>query len=406
MKNTRRYQIRMTCIKDSRLSSLAVLLASAVLAVLPVQAQTYTALYIFTGGTDGANPMGTLAIDGSGNLYGTTYTGGAASGCATGNGCGTVFEFTKAGKLKVLYHFSGGKDGGNPTSGLIRDSSGNLYGTADYSGQFLSGVAYKVPKTGGESVLWAFKGGPTDGGPHFSALTRDAAGNLYGTAQTGGANNVGAVFEISGTSEKLVYSFIHDPSDGQGPQGGVIRDGAGNLYGTTEFGGTTGLGTAFKLTSTGVEKWLFNFPGGSGEEIAFAGLIRDSNGNLYGTTYNGGPAGVGTTYELNKSGAQTFLFTFNFFDGAAPYAGLVRDKAGNLYGTTVQGGATDQGTVFKIDTTGNETVLYNFNGTDGADPYAGLVLDSAGNLYGVARDGGGSKTCASGGCGVIFKITP
>jgi uncharacterized repeat protein (TIGR03803 family) len=406
MKNPRCGQTLTSCPRKSRMPLLAILFASGILTVLPVQAATYSVLYRFTGGSDGANPMGTLVRDAAGNLYGTTYTGGTASGCLSGSGCGTVFEFTKAKQLKVLYTFTGGNDGGSPTTGLVRDSAGNLYGTADYAGQFLNGVAYKVPKTGGEVVLWPFKGGPTDGGPHFSGLTRDVAGNLYGTAQMGGANNVGAVFEISGSSEQLVYSFLHSPSDGGGPQGGVVRDAAGNLYGTTEFGGANGLGTAFKISKTGTEDWLFNFPGGSGEAIAFAGVIRDRKGNLYGTTFNGGPAGVGTVYELNKSGAQIFLFSFDFSDGATPYAGLVRDKAGNLYGTTVVGGSTDQGTVFKIDTSGNETVLYNFDGTDGADPYAGLVLDSAGNLYGVARDGGGSKACASSGCGVIFKITP
>jgi uncharacterized repeat protein (TIGR03803 family) len=388
--------------------ALVFIMAFALISVSPsAQAQTYSVLYTFTGGTDGANPMGTLVRDGAGNLYGTTYTGGLAPGCAPGTGCGTVFEFIKAGKLKVLYNFTGGNDGGNPTTGLVRDSAGNLYGTADWAGQFGAGVAYVVPKTGGESVRWAFKSGPTDVSPHISALTRDSAGNLYGTGEVGGANGVGAVFEISGTTEKLLYSFLHSPSDGGAPWGGVVRDSAGNLYGTAG-GGANGVGSVFKLTSSGTESWLYSFPGNPGEQNAFAGVIRDSKGNLYGTTYNGGAFGSnGTVYELNKSGTQTtFLFSFNQFDGGEPYAGVVRDKAGNLYGTTTMGGANAYGAVFKIDTLGNETVLHSFNGTDGADPYGGLVLDSAGNLYGVTRDGGGSKICASGGCGVIFKITP
>jgi uncharacterized repeat protein (TIGR03803 family) len=386
---------------------LAFTIALTLIAATPwAHGQTYSVIYTFTGGTDGANPTGTLVRDGAGNLYGTTYTGGS-TGCAPGTGCGTVFEFTKAGKLKVLYSFKGANDGGNPTTGLVRDSAGNLYGTADYAGQFGAGVAYVVPKTGGQTVLYAFKSGPSDVSPHLSALTRDSAGNLYGTGEIGGANGVGAVFEISGGTEKLLYSFRNGSNDGGAPQGGVVRDSAGNLYGSTAFGGTNGVGTVFKLSPSGTESWLYSFPGNPGEQIAYAGVIRDSKGNLYGTTYNGGAFGSnGTVYELNKSGTQTFLFSFNQGDGGEPYAGLVRDKAGNLYGTTTMGGANAAGAVFKIDASGHETVLHSFAVTDGADPYGGLVLDSAGNLYGVARDGGGSPRCISGGCGVIFRITP
>ena len=160
------------------------------------------------------------------------------------------------------------------------------------------------------------------------------------------------------------------------------------------------------LSPTGAEKLLDTLPGAPGESSPYSGVIRDSAGNFYGTTFAGGAFGNGTVYELNPSGVQTFLFSFNQSDGGAPFAGLVRDKAGNLYGTTTIGGTGFSGTVFNIDPSGNETVLHSFSGADGANPYGGLVLDLAGNLYGTARNGGGSKTCASGGCGVIFKITP
>jgi uncharacterized repeat protein (TIGR03803 family) len=188
--------------------------------------------------------------------------------------------------------------------------------------------------------------------------------------------------------------------------GGVVRDGAGNLYGTTLNGGTHSVGTVFEVSSTGIEKLLYTFPGAPGDSSAYSGVIRDSAGNLYGTTFAGGAIGNGTVYRLNKSGVQTFLFSFNQSDGGAPLAGLVRDKAGNLYGTTTIGGTGFAGTVFKIDPSGNETVLHSFSGADGETPTGGLVLDSAGNLYGTTRNGGGSRACASGGCGVIFKITP
>lgn len=387
--------------------ALAILLAPVV-APSSAQAQTYTVLHTFTGGPDGGKSYAGLVRDGGGSLYGTTQVGGTTASCFYGPGCGTVFKLTSSGQLKVLYAFTGKDDGGNPTTGLVRDSSGNLYGTADWAGQYTAGVLYKVPKAGGsQTVIHAFKGKPTDGAAHLSALIRDSAGNLYGTTASGGTANSGTVYKIDPLdNETLLYSFKGGTADGAFPWGGVIRDGAGNLYGTTQQCGTAGLGTVFKLTASGTERILYNFPGGKGGQIPDAGVIRDSAGNVFGTTYNGGPFNSnGTAYKLTSAGAEKFQFSFNQSDGGEPYAGLIRDKAGNLYGTTTIGGANSSGTVFKIDTSGNETVLYNFTGgADGASPFGGLILDSAGNLYGTTS-GGGNRACELG-CGVVYKLTP
>ncbi|PYT52595.1 MAG: hypothetical protein DMG43_11255, partial [Acidobacteria bacterium] len=214
----------------------------------------------------------------------------------------------------------------------------------------------------------------------------------------------------------VLYSFMGSP-DGNGPYlAALILDKAGNLYGTTNAGGTgtcslgrigpsPGCGTVFKLDTAGNETVLHSFTGSDGSGPA-ASLIMDTAGNLYGTTSSGGSASVGTVFKIDTSGNQTVLHSFAGSDGSGPDAGLIMDNAGNLYGTTSSGGSASVGTVFKIDTSGNETVLYNFKGgTDGARPEAGLIMDQAGNLYGTTL-AGGTGTCSylSSGCGTIFKL--
>ena len=190
--------------------------------------------------------------------------------------------------------------------------------------------------------------------------------------------------------------------DGYQPYAGLVRDSAGNLYGTTAGGGTYGAGVVFQLDATGAETVLYSFTGGADGATPVADVKRDSAGNLYGTTAGGGTYGAGVVFQLDATGAYTVRYTFTGgADGANPYARLVRDSAGNLYGTTVNGGAYGYGVVFKLDTTGAETVLHSFTGgKDGANPYAGLLLDSASNLYGTTYYGGAY------GKGVAFKITP
>ena len=232
---------------------------------------------------------------------------------------------------------------------------------------------------------------------------RDSAGDLYGTTYEGGTSNAGVVFELDTSGhETVLYSFTSG-ADGGYPDAGVIRDSAGNFYGTT-FSGGTGSGVVYKLDTAGHETVLYSFTGGVAGGNPIAGVIRDSVGNLYGTTVNGG--GV---YKVDAAGNYAVLYTFTGgADGGTPYSGVIRDAVGNLYGTTQLGGLgvdlSGYGVVYKVDTAGHETVLYSFTGgADGGRPSAGVILDSAGNLYGTTYSGGkGSNGVAFD--GVIFEI--
>jgi uncharacterized repeat protein (TIGR03803 family) len=221
-----------------------------------------------------------------------------------------------------------------------------------------------------------------------------------------------------GVAQAQTFSILHtftDTPDGantptQKPSGGLIRDAAGNLYGTTRNGGAGGGGTVFKVDTSDTETVLYSFmgyPDGSNPE---APVIRDAAGNFYGTTEFGGPGTLGTVFKLDTTGKETMLYSFDWTHGRYPDAGLVRDSAGNLYGTTDENsGAFQNGTVFKLDTAGKKTVLYRFRGgKDGSIPFGmGLVIDSARNLYGTTWAGGGGPCTQNGisGCGTVFKVT-
>ena len=190
-------------------------------------------------------------------------------------------------------------------------------------------------------------------------------------------------------------------ADGAHPYAGMVRDSAGNLYGTTSGGGVQGYGVVFKLDEAGAETVLYSFTYGADGEFPYAALVRDPTGNLYGTTYYGGAFDAGVVFKLDTDGNETVLYSFTgAADGEFPYAGLVRDSTGNLFGTTEFGGTYGHGVVFKVGATGSETVLHNFKGADGKWPFAGLVRDSVGNLYGTTFYGGLYHH------GVVFKITP
>jgi len=203
----------------------------------------------------------------------------------------------------------------------------------------------------------------------------------------------------------VLYSFTGG-NDGANPVAGVVRDKAGNLYGTTFDGGASLLGVVFKLDKTGKETVLHSFTGGTDGANPYGGVVRDAAGNLYGTTYYQGTLGDGTVFKLDKTGKETLVYSFaGGGDGASPTASLVLDTTGNLYGTTFVGGAFGFGAVFKLDTAGQETVQYSFTGgNDGAWPYAGLTRDAAGHLYGTALEGG--TGCGGSGCGVVFELIP
>jgi len=372
-----------------------------------------TTLYNFTGGADGGYPLGELIRDPAGNLYGTTVYGGTAFG-GTAN-AGVVYRLDPGGRETVLYSFTGLYDGGNPTAGLIRDSSGNLYGTAEFGGfPYFCGVVFKVDTSGNETVLYSFTGG-NDGCYPAGGVIRDSAGNFYGTTYNGGSADAGVVFKLDTTgNETVLHSFtggyFTEDADGGYPIAGVVRDSAGNLYGTTSFGGTATAraGVVFKLDAAGNETVLHNFTGGADGGYPIAGVVLDAPGNLYGTTSNGGNLGsmcfgCGVVFRVDAAGNETVLHSFTGGDGASPQASVIQDSAGNLYGTTGFGGAGN-GAVYKLDNLGRETLLYAFPpSSGGSHPAAGAVVrDSVGNLYGTTWYGGS----ASVGFGVLYKVNP
>jgi uncharacterized repeat protein (TIGR03803 family) len=389
---------------------------------------TYEVLHRFHG-RDGNAPVAGVIRDREGNLYGTTVLGGDLNCPNAPAGCGVVFRLDRTGKGTVLHTFTSGADGAFPEASMIRDRAGNLYGTTpgggvsncNNSGQGC-GVVFKMDRDGEETVLHRFTGGADGAGPQ-AGLVRDEADNLYGTTFFGGASSFGVVFKLNPYTHKLtvLHSFTLG-TDGGGPQAGLIRDEAGNMYGTCQAGGTYGYGVLFKLDPTTREVTaLYAFTGGADGAFPSAGLLRDEAGNLYGTTVNGGdpscpPYGCGVVFKLDKDGEETVLHTFTAGgDGAFPSAGLIQDKAGNLYGTAPEGGdlncfrPTGCGVVFKLDKDGEETVLHSFTGgRKGAAPYAGLTQDEEGNLYGAAILGGDldDLDCSPDGCGVVFKLTP
>src|SRR5208283_3599340 len=343
-----------------------------------------TVVYALQGAAGGQYPAGAGVIYGSdGNLYGTTFYGGV-------KGHGVVYQLDGEGDETVLYNFDllTASGFGQPTGGVIRDSAGNLYG-ATFIGQtdvgYGPGVVYKLDTTGHATVLHNFSNGADGGYPN--SVIRDSKGNLYGTASGGGASGAGVVFKIDTSgNETVLYSFSGGP-DGGYPYGGSLLLGPKrDLYGTTTYGGASGAGVVFKIDTSGNETVLYSFSGGPDGGYPLAGLIRDSAGNLYGTTQGGGASGAGVVFKVDTSGNETVLYSFTGgADGGYPLGGVIRDSAGNLYGTTNGGGASGAGVVFKVDTSGNETVLYSFTGgADGGYPlWVVLARDSAGNLYGT-----------------------
>jgi uncharacterized repeat protein (TIGR03803 family) len=251
-------------------------------------------------------------------------------------------------------------------------------------------------------VLHNFAGSPSEGTNPDRGLIADSSGNLLGTTEFGGSSNLGTVFKLD-TSGTLTVLHSFTSAEGAVPQASLIMDSLGNLYGTTTAFGPSNRGTLYKLDTSGTLTVLHNFTGGASDGATpDADVIMDSSGNLYGTTAVGGPSNLGTVFKLNTSGTVTLLHSFAGApsDGAFPLAGLIADSSGNLYGTTEEGGASDHGTVFKLDTSGTLTVLHNFTGgaSDGSLPVAGLSMDASGNLYGTTERGGASDR------GTVFKL--
>jgi uncharacterized repeat protein (TIGR03803 family) len=362
----------------------------------------YGVLYGFKGGTgDGFYPEARL-INVNGTLYGTTVNGGA------NHSSGTVFAITTSGGETVLHSFGGSGDGGEPYAGLI-NVGGTLYGTTYYGGANTYGTVFSITTSGTETVLHSFAGGSGDGeGPEAGLV--NVEGTLYGATYDGGAHGEGTVFALTTSGEeRVVYSFAGGSGDGQWPVAGLIGVN-GTLYGTTPDGGencegsfTFGCGTVFAVTTSGQETVLHSFGGaGDGDEPS-AGLIN-VKGTLYGTTILGGANcgsgdGCGTVFAITPSGKERVVYSFKGgTDGKYPEASLINIK-GTLYGTTYEGGSKNGGTVFAF-THGKESVLHSFKGgKDGVAPLAALVGVN-GTLYGTTYDGGAYNS------GTVFSLSP
>src|SRR5665213_250328 len=319
--------------------------------------------------TNGATPSAGVALDASGNLYGTTNEG-------------AVFKIAKgSGTITTLI-----ANGASILGGVTLDASGNLYGTTDIGGTSNDGTVFEIAKgLSTTRTLASFNG--TNGQNPASELTLDASGNLYGTAINGGSSGDGTVFEIAKGSATIATLASFNGTNGKGPDVGVTLDAAGNLYGTTS-GGTE---TVFEIAKgSGTVTTLASFYGYGLPSEPEAGVTLDASGNLYGTTFMGGSSNAGTVFEIVKgSGTITTLASFNFANGADSRAAVALDASGNLFGTTYGGGISSAGTVFEI-AKGSSTIktIATFNGTNGANPWAGVTLDASGNLYGTTYFGG------------------
>ena len=386
---------------------------------------------------DGNGPgYATLIFDAQGNLYGTTQAGGSL------NSHGVVYKLTPGSggtwSETVIYVFcqlSGCADGSAPYGGVIFDSAGNLYGTTQQGGSSANnGVVYKLtPPPGGsgpwaETVIHTFceQGGCPDGSQPLSGLTIDAHGNLYGTTNSGGTGS-GVVYELSPSGGSWNYSTLYQfcslsgCADGRQPYtGSVIFDAAGNIYGNTEFGGAHGAGTVYELTPSGgswTESVLYSFcpvsPQCHDGESPWGTMVFDRQGNLYGTATAGGANEQGDVFELSPAGGgswtQSVILSFSPTGGIIPDAGLTIDVHGNLYGTTVQGGSpgSSSGVVYELSPSGGgqwtENLLWIFcTGAcqDGQAPEAGVIFDAHGNLYGTTSRGGTENG------GVVFELSP
>ena len=371
---------------------------------------SFEVLYSFMGGSDGETPDAGLIMDSSGNLYGTTMYGG--------NEYGTVFKLAPDGTESVLHAFAPYLDGSNPEAKLLADKAGNLYGTTSAGGDKGSGTVFKLAPDGSETILYSFctQQNCADGSDPVAELIADKHGNFYGTTWTGGSDFAsGTVFELAPDGEeKVLHSFTNENGDGALPEAGLLADKAGNLYGTTCYGGEAGFGTVFKLAPDGTETVLHAFEGTSDGAYPQATLIADGSGNFYGTTSEGGATGTGcpkdgcgTIFKLAPDGTETILHVFTGApaDGAKPLGVLIADKTGNLYGTTEIGGRSfncylDCGIVFRISSVGKEAILHTFtSGRNGDWPAAGLIRGN-GYLYGTTTGQGEYPV----GNGNVFKL--
>ncbi len=354
----------------------------------------YNVFYHFAGGTDGAQPRGTL-LEISNRLYGTTSVAGDS-------GRGTVFSVNKDGAgFSVLHTFTGSPgDGFDAWDGLLRGTDGALYGTTRQGGSVGQGIVFKInPDGSGYEVLHHF-GGPDDGQEVWAGLVEGVDDRLYGAARNGGLHLNGTVFRLSknGSGYETLHHFDGGIGEGYRPEGTLIRANDGALYGTTRKGGRGNIGSVYKLQPDGsafATIQHFSVCGGDGTETS-SRLLAATDGYLYGTTLKGGAFEFGTIFKVRYDGSDYQLlrdFGFDANDGINPYEGLSEDRDGVLYGATRYGGGVDAGTIFKLNKDGSGyNVIHRFTGATGTGslPTAGVIEGSDGKLYGRTLKGGAS----------------
>ena len=366
-----------------------------------------TILHSFANTPDGEYPAASLLMDTTGNLYGTTGGGGTLQG-------GTVFRLDASGTESVLYNFPSNRlNNPSPVGALVMDAQGNLYGSTWEGGSASGGTVFKVTPNGEETDLHVFTGQGGDGFLSKAGVIIDANGNLYGTTIRGGLSGYGTVYKVDPSgNETVLYSFS-GKTDGSYPYASLVIDGKGNLYGTTYEGGNLscqapyGCGTVFKVDPAGHESVLYSFTGAYPDYgiSPVGGLVRDAWGTLYGTTTYGGTASNhGNVFKLSRSGKMTSLYSFTGSngDGEWPNSNLALDRQGNLYGATNFGGSANCylgcGVIFKVIPQGKEYLLFTFTGSSTGYEPSGLIRDQDGNLYGTTSGGGAYNV------GTVFKL--
>ncbi len=397
-----------------RLTTVVAAIGLVTLTISPAQAQTLTVLHNFTG-ADGTEPLAGITFDQQGRIYGTTYAGGYQEN-------GVVYRGVREGAgwiFTPIYTFrgpdGGGGDGSGPLARVVFGPDGLLYGTTSTGGTSGNGTVFSLQPPASackttlcpwrETVLYNFD--YSGGNPGYGDLVFDQAGNIYGTGFNGSTGG-GIVFKLtrsgSGWTESVLWSFSAFGSEGSGPASGVIFDSAGNLYGTTSFGGAEGNGTVYELSPTPsgwTETTLYSFTS-SDNGTGFGSLIMDAHGNLFGITGNA----PGAAYELtpqNGSWLYKRLQTFSGGDSFGPVAPPTFDAQGNLYGPLPFGGSDQVGEIFKLTPSGNQWIysaFYEFQSchvAPGCEPFGAVTFDANGNMYG---------TSAGGLNGNVWEITP
>ena len=407
------------------LAAFLVIIALAAIDIQVASAQSETVLHGFTGSPDGAYVQSSAPLPFGGSLYGVTEFGGAY-------GNGTVFKLTDSNGAwdeTILYSFTGGTDGGYPIGALIADRVGHIYGATDSGGSHNAGVVFELTNSAGgweETVLHNFGSG-FDGAYPQGPLVFDSHGNLFGTTPTGGGLNAGTVYELTLANGVWTETVLHNfggTNDGYLPYGGLTLDAKGNVYGTTQAGGShpcigLGCGVVFELVASNGwrEHILHDFGGASDGMYPNPKLAADTNGNLYGSTMfggglgtcsaGGGTDGCGTVYELspaNGSWTEKILHRFQGASGGSePNSPLAFDSAGALYGETAQTSSSN-GSLFRMAPQSGGAwafkLFFNFDGADGANPQGGLRASPTGVLYGTTIYGGPYNE------GVVFAVKP